>query len=471
MKSAVDNANANLATAGQQIIDIQHKITNVNSDIGKYQAVNKHIAQLQKGLNDLHNDVIDLRNKKLIVQSLEALPSPGGAMLSLNPPGCSTAKASGYPISLCAEGSPLMFDFITSGGSRHCCREFLMKPIVFPSDLLEESAMHVRNPRQPSASGFWIVLAMLAMISVPAAFTLHTVKASAFQPLNRVVAGNPTPFGYSVSLLIFVVPVLAIAFWFFPQEHIHISQRAFWWTVGILFPFGAGLDFFFAQFFFRFPDPDATLRILAPALGHPVPVEEYLFYLTGFLAVLSIYVWLDGYWLHAFAVPEDDARRTDFDRLLGLHANSFFLAVLLIGGAIVTRRIAQPDSPGFPGYLTFLVLTALVPSTALYREVRRVINWRALSLTLFMILLISLLWEATLAIPYGWWSYQPAAMVGLYIRAWDNLPIEAVFVWIAVTYGTVLVYETIRCWHASGRPLGDALFRRNAARVRRPASP
>jgi hypothetical protein len=332
--------------------------------------------------------------------------------------------------------------------------------------------MRLRNPGQPSTSGSgsgaWVVLAMLAMIAVPAALTLHTVKSSAFRPLNEIVAGDPSPYGYTVSLLIFVVPIILIAFWFLPQEHIRISKRAFWWTIGILFPLGAALDFFLAQFFFRYPNPGATLRIAAPALGRPVPVEEYLFYFTGFLAVLSIYVWLDGYWLKAFAMPEDDAQRTSFGRLLGFHAGSLILAIALVGGGIVYRRLAQPGVPGFPGYFTFQVLGALLPSMALYRAVHRVINWRALSLTLFMILLISLLWEATLAIPYGWWSYQPTAMLGLYIRAWDGLPIEAVFLWIAVTYLTVLVYETIRCWHASGRPMGNALFRRRTAKETRP---
>lgn len=308
----------------------------------------------------------------------------------------------------------------------------------------------------------WAVLAMLAMISVPVALTLHTARTSAFQPLEQIVPRNPSPYGYSVSLLIFVVPILLISFWFLPQDHIRISKRAFWWTIGILFPLGAALDFFLAQFFFQFPNPAATLGVLAPALGHPVPVEEYVFYLTGFLTVLLLYLWLDGYWLHAYSVPEDDAQRTSFNRLLGFHAKSLILAVVLIGGAIVFRKLVQPGVPGFPGYFTFLVLMILLPSIALYSAVNQVINWRALSLTVFMIVLISLLWEATLAIPYGWWAYQPRTMVGLYVRAWDNLPIEAVFVWIAVSFATVLVYETIRCWHASGRTAGDALFRREA---------
>lgn len=338
--------------------------------------------------------------------------------------------------------------------------------ISFPGENL---AMRNRKTAQPSAYGSWIVLAMLFMVTAPVALTLHTVRIPAFRPLNELLPANPTPYGYPVSLLIFVVPILLIGFWFLPQAHIRVSKHAFWWTVGILFPMGAALDFFLAQFFFRFPNPAATLQIHAPALGAPVPVEEYLFYFTGFLADLLLYIWLDGYWLQAYSVPIQDTERTSFHRLLGFHAKSLILALLLIGGAIVFRKLALPGIPGFPGYLTFLVLIALLPSIALYGAVNRVINWRALSLTLFMILLTSLLWEATLAIPYGWWAYQPSTMVGLYIRAWDNLPIEAVFVWIAVTYMTVLVYETIRCWRASGRPASDALFRRTA-REPRPAS-
>jgi hypothetical protein len=311
--------------------------------------------------------------------------------------------------------------------------------------------MHASKPAKSSRFAFWSLLAMLLMISAPVALTLRTVKSIAYKPLPDVVLGNPSPYGYSVSLLIFVVPIILIAVWFLPKNQVHVAKRAFWWTIGILFPLGAALDFFLAQFFFRFPNPRATLGILAPALGNPVPIEEYLFYLTGFLAVLLLYIWLDGYWLRAYSVPDQDERRVSFHRLLGFHPDSLILGAVLIGAAFVVRRFADPHEPGFPGYLIFLVLFSLLPSVVLLSAVQSTINWRALSLTLFIIVLLSLLWEATLAIPYGWWSYQHSTMVGIYIRGWDNLPIEAVFVWIAVTYMTVLVYETIRCWQASGR--------------------
>lgn len=318
--------------------------------------------------------------------------------------------------------------------------------------------MHASNSPKSPRFAFWSVLAMLLMIAAPVALTLHTVKLTAYQSLPDVVPGNPSPYGYSVSLLIFVVPIFIIAVWFLPKDHVTVARRAFWWTIGVLFPLGAALDFFLAQFFFNFPNPAATLGIWAPALGKPVPIEEYLFYLTGFLTVLLLYIWLDGYWLHAYSVPAEDERRVSFRRLLGFHPDSLVLGAVLIGGAIVVRRFAAPHQPGFPGYLIFLVVCSLLPSIVLLSAVQSAINWRALSLTLFIIVLVSLLWEATLAIPYGWWSYQHRTMVGIYIRGWDNLPIEAVFVWIAVTYMTVLVYETVRCWQASGKRARHAFF-------------
>src|ERR1700674_1149462 len=127
---------------------------------------------------------------------------------------------------------------------------------------------------------------MLAMIIIPAAITLHTVHSPvALVPTSE----NPTPHGYTWSLLLFIVPSAVIAGWFLPSEGLHIPQRAFRWTLIVLVPLGFLLDFFFARWFFLYPNTAATLGIPAPALGKPVPVEEYIFYLTGFLTVLFPY--------------------------------------------------------------------------------------------------------------------------------------------------------------------------------------
>lgn len=86
------------------------------------------------------------------------------------------------------------------------------------------------------------------------------------------------------------------------------------------------------------------------------------------------------------------------------------------------------------------------------------INWRALSLTSFLLQLLSLLWEATLAAPYQWWGYQKEQMLGLSIGAWAGLPIEAVVVWMASTYTTVIFYEVAKVVVALERSWREALF-------------
>ena len=296
---------------------------------------------------------------------------------------------------------------------------------------------------------------MFAMIAVPACFTLHTARVSSPAiPLSP----NASPYGYTVSLLLFIIPIVVISFWFIPSEEIRISRKSFWWTIGILFPLGALLDFLFASRFFLFPNSGATLGIKAPALGRWVPVEEYIFYFTGFVAVLLLYIWFDEYWLSAYNVPGASEERSIFDRLLRFHPYSLALAVVLIAAGFLYRRIFAPELPGFPAYFVFLIAGALLPSAVLYPGARPVINWRALSLTMFMILLISLMWEVTLALPYGWWNFQDDAMLGLRITAWARLPIEEVFVWIAVSWATVIVYETVKRWQASGRAAKQAFF-------------
>src|SRR6202035_5145456 len=101
----------------------------------------------------------------------------------------------------------------------------------------------------------------------------------------------------------------------------------------------------------------------------------------------------------------DAAERTDFARLLRFHPLSLFWALALIAAAVLYRSTIV-RTPGFPGYFVFLVLGAMLPSAALLPSALPVINWRAFSLTVLIVLLISLVWEATLGVPYGWWGFQ-----------------------------------------------------------------
>jgi len=297
-------------------------------------------------------------------------------------------------------------------------------------------------------------MGMLAMVVIPAALTLRSVSL----PGKLTVDANASPHGYTWSLLLFIVPIVVIAVWFLPSEGREIPRRAFWWTIGILVPIGWGLDVIFARWFFCFPNANATLGIPAPALGRPVPIEEYVFYLTGFIAVLLLYVWFSEYWLAAYTEEDYAGEARALRRLLQFHPASLALGVALIVIGMVYKRWFSSVPDGWPGYLIVLVVGGLIPSVSFFRAVRGFINWRALSLTIFFMLPVSMLWEATLALPYGWWNYQHHAMMGIFIGAWSALPIEAVMVWLAVTYGTVILFEVVKIWLASGRGLKDAFF-------------
>jgi hypothetical protein len=302
-----------------------------------------------------------------------------------------------------------------------------------------------------------IVVAMLAMIVIPAAITLGTVQHPA--PLPHVDQAS-TPHGYTFSLLLFIVPSIVIGVWFIPREALHIPRRAFCWTLAILVPLGFLLDFVFAQWFFDYPNHGATLGISAPALGRPVPVEEYVFYFTGFLTVLLLYVWLGEFWLAAYNVIDYPGEAKKVSRLLQFHPWSLVGAAVLIAAAWFYKKhfALADDRSGFPGYFTFLVAGALLPAVSFFPVAKRFINWRALSLTLFFMLLVSLIWEATLAVPYQWWNFQHRQMTGLFVSAWSELPIEEVCVWIAVTYATAIVFEVVKVWLASERPVREAML-------------
>lgn len=306
-----------------------------------------------------------------------------------------------------------------------------------------------------SRAGVSIVIAMLVMVAVPAAITLNTVRSPG---TLEILDQNPAPHGYTWSLLLFIFPIAVILFWFLLQEGIKIPQRAFWRTLAVLVPLGCGLDYFFAHKFFSFPRPGATLGIVAPALGGGVPLEEYVFYLTGFMAILLIYIWLDEFWLAAYNVPDYPGEAKKIKRLVQFHPVSVVVAAALIAIAVIYKKFFSTTPQGFPGYFTFLVAGALVPAASFFPSAKPFINWRAFSLTAFFVLLVSLLWEATLALPYGWWAFQDQQMIGIFIGAWSKLPIEEVCVWIAVTYATAIVFEVVKLWQASGRPVRHAFL-------------
>ncbi len=308
---------------------------------------------------------------------------------------------------------------------------------------------------QERTKSFYVVFAIAAALVVPVAIALRTViHPAVLQPTSD----NPTPLGYTWSLGLFIVPIGVLAWWFACRPDLKFPRKAFWRTIAVLTPLGFALDLLFGNAFFIFPNKAATLRCEIPALGGPIPIEEFIFYLTGFMLVLLSYIWCDEYWMAAYNVPDYTEAARNIPRIVRFHFASVALGVVLIADAIAYRKFVAGASGGFPWYFTYLVSASLIPSAGFFYTARRFINWRAFSFTFFLLLLISLLWEVTLALPYGWWEYRGNILIGLQIGAWSSLPIEAVCVWLAVSFTTVISYEVIKIWKALGTRALEAFF-------------
>lgn len=305
-------------------------------------------------------------------------------------------------------------------------------------------------------------LGMIAMVLVPTLLTLSTVR---FPRTVVDVATNPSPYGYTVSLLLWIIPIVVLGFWFLRHPKYPIQRKAFWRTMAVLIPAGFALDIFFAHSFFTFVNRDATLGIMVPVVGGAVPVEEFLFYALGFIVILLLYVWGDEYWFGAYNVPDyqEEAANCGVSRVINIHWGSIWLGLALILAAYVYKKYFSQVPDGFPGYMAFVIMVAVLPSLLLFRAVVWFINWRALSMTFFMIVLIALIWEATLAAPYQWWFYRPEQMMGIFVDAWCDLPVEAVIVWMSVSFTTVSVYEAIKILAYMDKPTKAALFGNGAS--------
>ena len=334
-----------------------------------------------------------------------------------------------------------------------------------------------------SDKDFITFLMMVVIVLLPVILTIHTIKVpvnSVFQSDTTAVSApmvttdnpipekkhhpNASPLGYTWSLSLFIIPIITIWIWLRFSFKDKIIEKTFWLTIGILTPIGFLLDLVFGNLFFIFPNKDAYLGIYLPGYNFELnawtlslPIEEFIFYATGFMAILSLHMWCDEHWFGAYNKLRSSAEHeVEIRKLKGimrnLHIPSLIFGAILIVAAVLYKKYGNHEhNSGFPGYFTFLVLIAIVPAIAFFHTAKVLINWRAFSFTFFFVLLISLIWEATFANPYGWWWYNHEQMLGSFIEPWSTLPVEASLLWMAVTFTTVVVYKTIRIWLLSGK--------------------
>jgi len=194
---------------------------------------------------------------------------------------------------------------------------------------------------------------MLVLVVMPAALTLRTVSHPG---RLEMTSANPTPLGYTISLSLFVVPVSTLLWWLCHRRDLGLQRRACGRTLAVLVPLGFVLDLVFGNAFFIFPNSAATLGIGVPAVGGAIPLEEFLFYLSGFGVVLLTYVWADEYWMAAYNIPDYAAATAGIPRLVQFHWPSLAVGAGLLGTALLYKKLWSPAPAGFPGYVTYLVV-------------------------------------------------------------------------------------------------------------------
>ncbi|MBI5187237.1 MAG: hypothetical protein HZA01_16145 [Nitrospinae bacterium] len=309
---------------------------------------------------------------------------------------------------------------------------------------------------------FKIVSMMIGMLLFPSVLTLLRVE----RPGTLVLPDNPSPLGYTWSLLLFIVPIVTILAWLHLNHDKKFLKKSFWLTIATLAPIGFLLDIFLGNLFFNFPNHEATIQFNLPGYDletqkwlWDLPIEEFIFYGSGFMAILLLYIWCDEFWFGAYNLPDYHGETKALEKIVAFHPRSAILGLTLVVLGIIYKKFFQHQyNEGFPGYFIFLTLVSIVPSCAFFKATFRFINWRAFSFTFFFLLLVSLMWEATLGVPYQWWTYNYSQMLGITIGAWGNLPIEAALLWMAVTFTTVIIYEVIKIWLHSGRRAREAFF-------------
>jgi hypothetical protein len=269
---------------------------------------------------------------------------------------------------------------------------------------------------------------------------------------------------YGVSLLLWVIPIiLLLPRLFAVTDRGGRRRRAIMWTVVYIFAGGTLLDVIFGAVILRFSNVQ-TYWLPVPALGGEgwIPVEELIFYLTGGLAIVLVYFWSDEFWLHAYNIRQRRPLIPTPGYLVDVSWNAVIAGGALMALGIAAKRVYHGAGPWLPAYFTFLVLVAFVPAVVLYRGVKDLVNWRAFSFTMLYVLLTAAVWEVTLGLPRRWWGYRPAAMLGKYVPAWGTpdwpYPIEALFVWLVVSFAVVLLYEAIKAYHYDPRAPRAKLF-------------
>lgn len=318
--------------------------------------------------------------------------------------------------------------------------------------------MRHTNPWRDIFALFWMVV----VIAIPAALTLHTIQVP---PWRVHPEQNPSPYGYTVSLLLFLFPALVLGYLHMKKVKPVDHRRALVWSAGVVALLGFVLDTFFGHSFFYFKNVGATIGVRLPAWDWAalhwvpayLPVEEFAFYVLGAVCVITLYLWANDEWLRDYDPDVHRQKAKAVPRLVHISWGSVALWAGLVALGFVLKRFG-PEPAGFPGYYLFLMTLGFLPAFIFLRAVGPFVNWRAFGFAFGLLVLVSLMWEATLGVPYDWWNYQDQQMLGFRVLAWSALPVEAVLLWLVIAWDCVIAFEIFRVFFHMERTVRAALL-------------
>jgi hypothetical protein len=310
--------------------------------------------------------------------------------------------------------------------------------------------------------------------------------------------GYPLEFGYTLSLILLYLPLVVLLWWYIeerrsdPDDQLKSLFRAVLYNTVFTSVVFVLFDIVFANLLFDFPDPNSVvghkwLRLLSYVPGYKwdasscstlwtlyrfscyslsIPVEEVLFYLGGAAVLRGMYIWASEDFLSRYTVPpaEYERQAKACNRLIKWNWRLALVAVAIVIVGFALKRISHGN--GIPTYLILQVFLVFVPLVFLYTKVSPFVNTRAFLLVMILQVLVSVIWEATLALPYGWWNYKPDGMTGRQIFPWSDLPVEACFFWISVGWSAMFIHEATKIKVRSGRTWWEVLTGSNRYTLR-----
>jgi hypothetical protein len=313
-------------------------------------------------------------------------------------------------------------------------------------------------------------------------FAVSKVNAPDVPPIWRT-DGYKSVGGYTYSLSLIALPLLFLGRWYYSRrdkKKLRPLMRALSVNVIVIGVVWICLDVFLANKIFAFPNHDATILpmfwgyswasgcttlwtiLRGSCYQRNIPTEEIFFYLGNTALLSMMYMWATEDFYCEYTIPRAHYERAAkkapplirWNRLIILVAAAMFVA-----GFIAKKFGWWPhDASGWPSYLFIEIIIVFLPLAAVYTNVHAFTNPRAFMFVLVLQVLVSLVWEATLAVPFGWWNYQPHQMMGLTVSAWSNLPLEAWGLWLSVGWGSMFIYETTKIKVLSGRTWREVLW-------------